>query len=77
MANPTLTVVAAVGGQTAAEIIRGFREATGKTQTMGYQQLGTIDNVTGTAGADESKLTHSRYNLFYDPTGNIIYAVAI
>ena len=76
MANPTLTVIAAAG-LTAGEVIRSQREAIFKTQTMGYQKLGTIDNVTGTAGADESKLTHSRYDLFYDPTGNIIYAVAI
>ena len=77
MANPSLTVIAAAGGQTAAAILRGNREAAFKTQTMGYQNLGTIDNITGSAGADESKLTHSRYQVLYDPTGNIIYAVAI
>ena len=76
MANPTLTVVASAG-LTAAEVLRSFREATAKTQTMGYQNLGFIDNVSGSAGADESKLSHSRYQLFYDPTGNVIYAVAV
>ena len=77
MADPTLTVIAAVGGQTAAAILRGTREAAFKTQTMCFQNLGTIDNISGSAGADESKLTHSRYRVLYDPTGNIIYAVAI
>ena len=77
MANPTLTVIAAVGGLTADEILRGSREASLKTQTMGFQNLGTIDNISGSAGADESKLTHSRYRVLYDPTGNVIYAVAI
>ena len=76
MANPTLTVIAAAG-LTAGEVIRSRREAILKTQTMGYQKLGTIDNVSGSAGADESQLTHSRYDVLYDPTGNIIYAVAI
>ena len=76
MANPTLTVIAAAG-LTASEVLRNQREAIFKTQTMGYQKLGTIDNVTGSAGADESRLSHSRYDVLYDPTGNIIYAVAI
>ena len=76
MANPTLTVISAAG-LTAGEVIRSQREATLKTQTMGYQKLGTIDNVSGSAGADESRLTHSRYDLLYDPTSNTIFAIAI
>ena len=76
MANPTLTVLSAAG-LTVGGVADSLREATLKTQTMGYQQLGTIDNVTGTAGADESRLSHSRFRLFYDPTGNIIFAVPI
>ena len=76
MANPTLTVITAAG-LTAGEVIRSQREATLKTQTMGYQKLRTIDNVTGSSGADESKLTHNRFDLLYDPTSNTIFAVAI
>ena len=76
MANPTLTVLAAAG-LTVGQVADSFREATLKTQTQGFQNLGTIDNVSGSAGADESKLTHNRFRLFYDPTGNIIYALAI
>ena len=76
MANPTLTVLAAAG-LTVGQVADSFREATLKTQTQGFQNLGTIDNVTGTAGQDESKLSHSRFRLYYDPTGNIIYAVPI
>ena len=76
MANPTLTVLAAAG-LTVGNVADSLRETILKTQTMGYQNLGTIDNVSGSAGADESKLSHSRYRLYYDPTANIIYALAI
>ena len=76
MANPTLTVIAAAG-LTAQGVRDSLREGLLKTQTMGFQKLGTIDNVSGSAGADESKLSHSRFDLLYDPTGNIIYAIAI
>ena len=74
MANPTLTVIAAAG-LTAGEVLRSRREDIFKTQTQGFQKLGTIDNVTGSG--DETKLSHSRFDILYDPTGNIIYAVAI
>lgn len=76
MANPTLTVLAAAG-LTVGGVADSLRESALKTQTMGFQNLGTIDNVSGSAGADESKITHSRFRLYYDPTGNIIYAVPI
>ena len=76
MANPTLTVIAAAG-LTAQGVRDSLREGSLKGQTMGFQKLGTIDNVSGSAGADESKLSHSRYDLLYDPTGNVIYAIAV
>ena len=76
MANPTLTVIAAAG-LTAAGVRDSLRESSLKTQTQGYQKLGTIDNVSGSAGADESKLSHSRFDLMYDPTSNTIFAIAI
>ena len=76
MANPTLTVIAAAG-LTAQGVRDSLRESVLKTQTQGFQKLGTIDNVSGSSGADESKLSHSRYRLFYDPSGNVIYALAI
>ena len=76
MANPTLTVLAAAG-LTVGAVADSLRESLLKGQTFGYQNLGTIDNVSGSSGADESKLSHSRYRLFYDPSGNVIYALAI
>ena len=76
MASPTLTVIAAAG-LTASEVFRSQRESALKTQTMGYQYLGTIDNISGSAGADESKLAHSKFKILYDPTSNTIFAIAI
>ena len=76
MANPTLTVLAAAG-LTVGGVADSLRESSLKTQTTGYQNLGTIDNISGSSGADESKLTHNRFRLFYDPTSNTIFALAI
>ena len=63
---PTTITVLAAGGQTVGEVARNARDRfTG--QTSGIQKLGTIQLSTG-AG---------RQDLFYDPTADIIYAVAI
>lgn len=61
----TITVLAAAG-QTVGEVARNARDRF-MGQTSGFQHLGTIQLSTG-AG---------RQDLFYDPTGDIIYAVAI
>ena len=71
-----LTIIAAAG-LTAGNVADSLRESLLKGQTYGFQNLGTIDKISGSAGADESKLTHSRQRLFYDPSGDVIYAVAI
>ncbi len=71
----TLTVIAAsdrTALQNAQDAIERFAGQAG----VGFQNLGTIDKVSG-GSTDESKQTHSRQRLFYDPSGDILYAVAI
>lgn len=71
----TLTVIAA-SDQTAAQNAQGAIERFAGQAGAGFQNLGTIDKITG-GSTDESKQTHSRQRLFYDPVGDIVYAVAI
>ena len=71
----TLTVIAAsdrTALQNAGDAIVRFSGQAG----AGFQNLGTIDKITG-GSTDESKQTHSRQRIFYDPVGDIVYVVAI
>ena len=74
---PTSLTVLAAAGLTVGNVADSLRESLLKGQTAGFQNLGTIDKISGSSGADESKLSHSRQRLFYDPSGDVIYAVAI
>ena len=71
----TLTVVGA-SDQTALQNWTGARNRFAGQAGAGFQNLGTIDKITG-GSVDESKQTHSRQQILYDPVGDIIYAVAI
>ena len=66
MAAPTLTNVIAAG-LGIGKILESFRETTLKTQTAGFQHLGTIKQSDGT----------TRYDVYYDVTGNIVYTFLI
>ena len=71
----TLTVIAAADRtalQNSQDAIERFSGQAG----AGFQNLGTIDKITG-GSTDESKQTHSRQRIFYDPVGDIVYVVAI
>ena len=71
----TLTVISAsdrTALRNAGDAIERFSGQAG----AGFQNLGTIDKITG-GSTDESKQTHSRQRIFYDPVGDIVYVVAI
>lgn len=70
----TLTVISATD-QSAAENFRNARDRFAGNGE-GFQNLGFIDKIGG-ASADESKLTHSRQRVLYDPKGDIVYVVAV
>ena len=71
----TLTVIASGAGRTALNVAQDAVERFAGQAVAGLQNLGTIDKISGSG--DESKLTHSRQRIFYDPVGDIVYVVAI
>ena len=71
----TLTVVAA-SDRTALQNWQDAQNRFAGQAGAGFQNLGTIDKISG-GSTDESKQTHSRQKILYDPVGDIIYAVAI
>ena len=71
----TLTVVAA-SDQSALLNWKNRRDILAGQAGAGFQNLGTIDKISG-GSTDESKQTHSRQQILYDPVGDVIFAVAI